>query len=213
MLCENQTSVQVEENKDKCWHVLIGVTGSVATIKLTSVIQAIRTKFEKEQLKLQIKVISTANAQHFFNSNDLNELQPPVQLYRDEDEWSSWKQMGDSVLHIDLRNWSDLLLIAPLDANTMAKLANGLCDNLLTCTARAWNCTKPILIAPAMNTVMWEHAHTEAHLNVLQRLGYTVIPVISKRLACGDTGLGAMATPDSIANAVFESYQTNLSHS
>src|SRR5262245_20486764 len=73
-------------------------------------------------------------------------------------------QRDDPVLHIELRRWADLLVIAPLDANTLAKLAYGLSDNLLTCLYRAWDRRRPIVLAPAMNTFMWENPLTDRHL-------------------------------------------------
>ena len=75
-------------------------------------------------------------------------------------------------------------MIAPLSANTLAKLANGLADNLLTSVTRAWDFKKmkPILIAPAMNTMMWEHPVTNQHLETLSNWGYTIVPPISKTL-------------------------------
>ena len=94
--------------------------------------------------------------------------------------------------------------LAPLDANTLAKLANGLCDNLLTCICRAWDFSKPILFAPAMNTFMWEHPITATHINVIQSWGYEQIPPIEKVLMCKDKGLGAMAEPDTIVKKVID---------
>ena len=64
----------------------------------------------------------------------------------DEDDWRSWKAVGDEVLHIELRRWADVLVVAPLSANTLAKVACGLCDNLLTCVVRAWDWQKPLLV-------------------------------------------------------------------
>lgn len=64
----------------------------------------------------------------------------------DEDDWRSWQKVGDPVLHIELRRWADVLLLAPLSANTLAKAASGLCDNLLTCVVRAWDFKKPLLV-------------------------------------------------------------------
>ena len=64
----------------------------------------------------------------------------------DEDDWRSWRAVGDEVLHIELRRWADAVVIAPLSANTLAKAANGLCDNLLTCVVRAWDWQKPLLV-------------------------------------------------------------------
>jgi len=100
-------------------NVLIAITASVASIKLTELYEMIKKEYGN------VKVVSTKLALHFV---------PPdcdILIMTDNDEWSSWKQRGDPVLHIDLRNWADVLLIAPLDANTMAKIANGICDNLL----------------------------------------------------------------------------------
>lgn len=100
------------------------------------------------------------------------------------------------------------MLIAPLDANTLAKIAGGLADNLLTCIVRAWDLKKPLVFAPAMNTAMWDHPLTRRHLGVLEGdLGYRQIPPIPKQLMCGDVGNGAMAEPESIAavmRALFE---------
>ena len=100
------------------------------------------------------QVVVTEHALHFF---DPRSLPPSVQIHRDADEWGAWRGRGDPVLHIELRRWGDVLLLAPLDANTLAKMAAGLCDNLLTCVARAWDRSKPVLFAPAMNTAMYEH--------------------------------------------------------
>ncbi|RYY36761.1 hypothetical protein EON62_01540 [archaeon] len=102
------------------------------------------------------------------------------------------------------------MVIAPLSANTLAKVAAGLCDNLLTCVLRAWDFDggKPILVAPAMNTHMWTHPFTAKHLAVLQELGMHVIPPIAKRLACGDVGHGAMAPVEDIVEAVVSTLYT-----
>ena len=65
----------------------------------------------------------------------------------DEDEWRQWGQVGDPVVHIELRRWADAFVVAPLSANTLAKVAGGLCDNLLTCVVRAWDFAKPLLVS------------------------------------------------------------------
>ena len=65
----------------------------------------------------------------------------------DDDDWRHWRQVGDEVLHIELRRWADALIIAPLSANSLAKLACGLCDNLLTCIVRAWDFHRPLLVS------------------------------------------------------------------
>ncbi|XP_064245613.1 phosphopantothenoylcysteine decarboxylase isoform X1 [Passer domesticus] len=165
------------------FRVLVGVTGSVAALKLPLLVA--------ELLKipgLEVKVVTTERAKHFYNAQEI-----PVTLYGDEEEWQLWKGRSDPVLHIELRRWADLMLVAPLDANTLAKVANGICDNLLTCVIRAWDLSKPLLFCPAMNTAMWEHPLTARHVEQLKAFGYTEIPCVVKKLVCGDEGQGAMA--------------------
>uniref|UniRef100_H3G7F4 Flavoprotein domain-containing protein n=1 Tax=Phytophthora ramorum TaxID=164328 RepID=H3G7F4_PHYRM len=111
-----------------------------------------------------------------------------ISIVRDEDEWAAWNVVGDSVRHIELKDWADVMLLAPMSANTLGKLANGLADNLLTCVARAWIMTKPFVFAPAMNTDMWNHPITAKQLRVLAELGYKMVPPVEKKLACGVVG-------------------------
>ncbi|XP_063301946.1 phosphopantothenoylcysteine decarboxylase isoform X2 [Pelobates fuscus] len=141
-------------------HVLVGVTGSVAALKLPNLVSGL--------------------------------LQIP----------GMWKERSDPVLHIELRRWANLMLIAPLDANTLGKIASGICDNLLTCVVRAWDLKNPLLFCPAMNTAMWNHPITEQQIAQLRSFGYKEIPCIAKKLVCGDEGLGAMAEVNTIINSV-----------
>lgn len=108
------------------FHLLVGVTGSVAAIKLGELVGELTRAAPAN--RLLVRVVATEPATRFFAAADF-----PFPVYRDDDEWAAWKGRGDPVLHIELRKWADLLLIAPLDANTLAKVANGLADNLLTC--------------------------------------------------------------------------------
>jgi phosphopantothenoylcysteine decarboxylase len=203
--------------------VLLGVTGSVA---------AIRTPMLYDGLKRaghQVKVVATEAALYFFDPSNLDPINAadpkrnPEVVILDQDEWPGLKegrryQRDDPVLHIELRRWAEILLIAPLDANTLAKLANGISDNCLTCVWRAWDSARPVILAPAMNTLMWEHPLTDRHLRQLagrpapeglDRDGLVswinqaspllrVVAPQSKRLACGDVGVGAMAEPEEI---------------
>nr|XP_040129852.1 secretory carrier-associated membrane protein 5 isoform X2 [Ictidomys tridecemlineatus] len=148
---------------------------------------------------LEVTVVTTERAKHFYNPQDI-----PVTLYSDSDEWEMWKHRSDPVLHIDLRRWADLMLVAPLDANTLGKVASGICDNLLTCVIRAWDRSKPLLFCPAMNTVMWEHPLTAQQVDQLKAFGYVEIPCVDKKLVCGDQGLGAMAEVETIVDKVKE---------
>lgn len=125
-------------------------------------------------------------------------------VFRDADEWSLWRRRGDPVLHIELRRWAHLLLVAPLGANCLAQLSHGMADSLLTCVARAWSVRDaPALLCPAMNTLMWEHPCTAQQLQVLSSWGWHVQQPVVKRLVCGDTGIGAMADIGDICDAVF----------
>lgn len=177
-------------------NVLLGVTASVATIKLPLLVQQLRTA----DPSVNIKVISTERAKHFFEPNN---LPSDVTLLTDADEWSAWQKRGDPVVHIDLGKWADLMVIAPLDANSLAKIAHGLCDNLLLCTVRAWDFSKPLLFCPAMNTRMYDHPLTGQQIGILKSWGYIEVPCISKTLICGDTGNGAMAEVGTIVEYVF----------
>uniref|UniRef100_A0A8I3WGQ0 Phosphopantothenoylcysteine decarboxylase n=1 Tax=Callithrix jacchus TaxID=9483 RepID=A0A8I3WGQ0_CALJA len=150
-------------------------------------------------LQLEVAVVTTERAKHFYSSQDI-----PVTLYSDADEWEMWKCRSDPVLHIDLRRWADLLLVAPLDANTLGKVASGICDNLLTCIIRAWDRSKPLIFCPAMNTAMWEHPITAQQVDQLKAFGYVEIPCVAKKLVCGDKGLGAMAEVGTIVDKVKE---------
>ncbi|XP_067056441.1 phosphopantothenoylcysteine decarboxylase-like isoform X2 [Acropora muricata] len=177
-------AAEISPSTKLCKNILIGVTGSVASVKLSRLVEELLLL----QPKPNIQVIATDHSTHFFDEEKI-----PVKVYRDRDEWETWSSMKDPILHIELRRWADLMVIAPLDANTMAKISCGLCDNLLTCTIRAWDVKKPLLFCPAMNTFMWEHPITSVQVKQLIHMGYTHIPPIKKTLACGDKGVGAMA--------------------
>ncbi|KAL2178031.1 flavoprotein [Thermothelomyces heterothallicus CBS 202.75] len=217
-------------------HLLLAASGSVATIKLPVIIKAL-AKYEGV---LSIRIVLTESATHFLAGQSseqptvasLLELPNVEAVYRDHDEWGpqSWRR-GASILHIELRRWADLLVVAPLSANTLAKVVNGMSDNLLTSVIRAWDTDssidmkkKLILVAPAMNSAMWRHPITAKQIRVLKEdwgvkeepasgvgdslsnIGwFKVITPISKTLACGDTGAGAMASVDTICEEIEQS--------
>lgn len=170
----------------------------MATIKLIPLIDLL----QNQHRGLNISVVSTHNALHFFDQTELKAK--GVKLHLDQDEWDAWRIISDPVLHIELRKWADMMVIAPLDANTLGKLAYGLCDNLLTCIVRAWDMKKPLLVCPAMNTFMFSHPITKKSIEELESFGYVVIPTVKKKLACGDTGEGAMAEVETISSLIIE---------
>jgi phosphopantothenoylcysteine decarboxylase len=208
-------------------NVLFGVTGSVAAIKTPELFQLLKVAGH------QVKVVATQSALYFFDPlaiDGQNGSRNRETLILDQDEWPDvasgrrW-QRDDPVLHIELRRWADVFVLAPLDANTLAKIALGLCDNCLTCVWRAWDRSRPVVLAPAMNTLMWEHPATCRHLcQIADDLGgqpasrmplvdlvkwinralipLRIAPPASKRLACDDVGVGAMAAiADIVATA------------
>lgn len=208
-------------------NLLLGVTGSVAAIKTPPLYELLKGHGHR------VKVVATQAALYFFDPASLDPERParnPDVVVLDEDEWpgrgrGQLYQRQDPVLHIELRRWADLFVLAPLDANTLAKLANGLADNCLTCVWRAWDTTKPAVLAPAMNTLMWQHPATARHLRQLAADAASPPPADvplddlagwinahcprlrllqpeSRRLACDDVGVGAMASLDVIAASV-----------
>ncbi|XP_047059105.1 phosphopantothenoylcysteine decarboxylase-like [Lolium rigidum] len=184
-----QESLMLEPSKPR---VLLAASGSVSAIKFQSLCRIFSEWAE-------VRAVATKSSLHFI---DRSSLPSDVILYTDDDEWSSWKKIGDEVLHIELRKWADIMVIAPLSANTLAKIAGGLCDNLLTCIVRAWDYKKPLFVAPTMNTFMWNNPFTQRHIEIINQLGISLVPPITKRLACGDYGNGAMAEPSQIHTTV-----------
>jgi len=210
--------------------LILGVTGSVAAIRAPALYDLLRAAGH------DVRVVATEPALYFFDPAEFGPLKKSTEpsakqgpLYRDADEWPKARyERGDEVLHIDFRKWADALIVAPLDANTLAKFALGLADNFLTCLFRAWDFTKPVVFAPAMNTLMWESAVTLRHLRQILEdhaigadreirtledapaafarvaPGIVLIPPQAKRLACGDIGIGAMAEVTQIAEVVRE---------
>ncbi|XP_016977356.1 phosphopantothenoylcysteine decarboxylase [Drosophila rhopaloa] len=184
-------------------NVMIAATGSVATIKLAQLIKELSD--ESLPFKFHLKILITEAAKHFF---ELEQIPENVPIYHNRDEWINWNKRGDPVLHIDLGKWADLLVIAPLSANSLSKMATGICDNIVMCVVRAWDLQKPLLFAPAMNTRMYDHPITREQIDKLNSWGYKEIPCISKTLMCGDTGNGAMAEVPTIVEAVLAAFKT-----
>jgi phosphopantothenoylcysteine decarboxylase len=174
-------------------NILLGITGSVAATLID--------KLTKEFIGRghDIRIVVTDRAFQFLPSETYQFY------YADSDEFyrPGEYQKDGLVTHIDLRDWADVFIIAPCSANTMAKLANGICDNLLTSIARAWDYKKPFYIAPAMNTLMWTNPMTKIHIDFLSKtFGIKTIWPTSNKLACGQCGIGAMAHVHTIANIV-----------
>lgn len=166
--------------------ILIGITGAIAAYKICTLIRL----FKKNHA--EVKVIVTPNALNFVTKTTLETLsQNPIYVNQfDIDEYKPE--------HIALTDEADIFVIAPASANTIAKLANGICDNLLTSVFCAFN--KKILIAPCMNTNMWENPAVNQNISILKSRGIQVIEPETGFLACGSEGKGRLAD----VNIIFE---------
>ncbi|NLB59784.1 MAG: phosphopantothenoylcysteine decarboxylase [Lentisphaerae bacterium] len=170
-------------------HIVLGVTGSIAAYKAAELVRLMVKQ------NWEVSVIMTQAAQRFVGALTLQTLsrRPVVlDLFAEPDNWQP--------AHIALADLADVLLIAPCTANVLAKLAHGLADDALSATALA--CRSPLLIAPAMNTRMWEHPATRANLQLLEARQARIVAVEKGALACAQEGAGRMAAPESILAAV-----------
>lgn len=173
-------------------NILIGITGGIAAYKSLDLIHQLKKNGHN------VKVILTPNATRFITELSVQTLSG-FPAYTDNYEVS-----GEPTAHIELALWANVFLIAPVTANTLAKLALGLADNLLTTSVLALPKTTPLRLAPAMNTRMWENPLVIGHISSLS-VAYPNMSLIDPReslLACGETGMGAMATVDTLLQAV-----------
>ncbi|MDI9319654.1 MAG: bifunctional phosphopantothenoylcysteine decarboxylase/phosphopantothenate--cysteine ligase CoaBC [Phycisphaerales bacterium] len=163
--------------------IALGVTGSIAAYKTPQLVrQLIKAGAE-------VKVICTETATKFVSSLALSTVSkhPVLNNISDGDSWNN---------HVALGRWADAMLIAPCSANTLAKLAHGLCDNLLGAVYLSAVC--PVFVAPAMDEDMWHHKSTQHNIHTISRYGNRIIPVAFGELASGLIGDGRMAEPDDI---------------
>lgn len=167
--------------KDKT--VLLGVTGSIAAYKIAS----LASMLVKQGAKVQ--VLMTENATNFINPITFETLTGRKCLVDTFD-----RNFEFSVEHVSIAKAADVVMIAPASANVIAKLAHGLADDMLTTTVLACRCKK--IIAPAMNTNMYENPIVQDNLKVCERYGMEVITPATGYLACGDTGAGKMPEPE-----------------
>ncbi|GAC1585158.1 MAG: bifunctional phosphopantothenoylcysteine decarboxylase/phosphopantothenate--cysteine ligase CoaBC [Ginsengibacter sp.] len=165
--------------------ILIGITGSIAAYKSILLVRLL-TKEGAE-----VKVILTPSAKDFVTPLTLSTLskQPVLDELFNQHSWSN---------HVMLGRWADIMLIAPLSCNTLGKMANGLCDNLLLATYLSATC--PVVVAPAMDEDMWKHPSTRRNISLIESYGNKVLPVGDGALASGLTGPGRMAEPEFIIN-------------
>ncbi len=172
----------------KTKNIVLGVTGSIAAHKAADLTSLLTKQ------GFNVRVVLTADAQKFITPLPFKTLSrnPVVTDLYDEEE--GWKPT-----HIRLADEADLLLIAPATANVLAKLANGHADDALTCIALALNAKAKLLIAPAMNGKMWQHAATQQNAATLKKRGAEFIGPEKGMLSCGYEGLGRLWSVEKIA--------------
>ncbi|KAF8158066.1 flavoprotein [Crassisporium funariophilum] len=181
-------------------HVLLVTTGSVASIKAPLIVKELSS-----YTNVCVEVVATKSSLAFYKKEDVEK--EGARVWVDEDEWPKSFKIGDPILHIELRRWADIVLIAPCSANTLSKIAHGLCDNLATSLMRALAPTTPTFVFPAMNTLMYEHPLTAEHLRIVKDVvRYKVVGPIGKNLACGDVGVGAMTEWKDIVQIVVDHF-------
>jgi phosphopantothenoylcysteine decarboxylase/phosphopantothenate--cysteine ligase len=162
--------------------IILGITGSIAAYK------AVELASRLTQAGAQVDVILTPSAEKFITALTFQSV-TGRKAFTEADLWGGQAH----VLHVGLGHAADLLVIAPCTANTIAKLANGLADNLLTVTALAAGC--PLLIAPAMDVGIYTHTATQENVQILLRRGVTLAGPVEGRMASGLTGLGRFIEP------------------
>ena len=175
---------------DKQPTVLLGVTGCIAAYKSCYILRGL------QKAGVRVKVVMTEHACEFVGPTTFRALsgeEVAVELF---------DEPGAPVHHVSLAQEADLFVIAPATANAISKIARGQADDLLTTTAVA--CKAPLLVAPAMNTAMWENTVTQENVAELARRGVRIVSPASGYLACGTTGTGRMEEPEVIVEAALE---------
>jgi len=173
--------------------IILGVTGSIAAHKAADLASLLA------KAKCDVRVVMTADAQRFITPLPFKTLtRNPIvtNLYDEEEGWQP--------THIRLADEADLLLIAPATANVIAKMANGIADDALTCIALALNPKAKILIAPAMNGKMWLHAATQQNVKILKSRGAEFIGPDKGMLSCGYEGIGRLWPVEKIAEVALK---------
>lgn len=169
--------------------IILGVTGSVASYKACDIANLLRKN------RYGVIPILTREAREFITPLALQTLachKVFLDMFELPEEWDP--------VHISLADRADLVLIAPATANIIGKLANGICDDLLTCVVFATHA--PVLLAPAMNEAMYTHRVVRENIAKLKRIGYTFVGPVKGHLACGREGLGHLAPAEEIVAQV-----------
>jgi phosphopantothenoylcysteine decarboxylase/phosphopantothenate--cysteine ligase len=178
-----------EHRANEYRHVLLGVSGGIAAYKACEVVRRLRVA------GAEVRVVLTGNAERFVSALTFQALSgQPVR----QGLWDAAAEMGMG--HLELARWADAILIAPASANTLAKLAHGFADDLLSTLCLA--STAPLAVAPAMNHRMWLHAATQANIATLRARGVAILGPADGPLAEGESGPGRMLEPAQLVQAL-----------
>jgi phosphopantothenoylcysteine decarboxylase / phosphopantothenate---cysteine ligase len=178
--------------------IVLGITGSIAAYKSAILVRLL------VKAGAEVKVVMTASALDFISPLTLATLSKnPVYQQFIKNEAGEWNN------HVELGLWADVLLIAPASANTIGKMANGLCDNLLLAVYLSAKC--PVFIAPAMDLDMWKHRSTQNNIHQILSYGNHIIDVEDGELASGLSGKGRMAEPEHIFEQLHKYFAQNQS--
>ena len=169
--------------------IIVAVSGGIAAYKSAELVRRLR------QVGAEVRVVMTEAAQQFITPMTLQTLSGQ-KVYHDLLDTEAEAAMG----HIELARWADLIVIAPATAHTLARLAHGLADDLLTTLSLATQA--PLMVAPAMNQQMWAHPATAANVELLRDRGVELLGPAEGEQACGDWGPGRMVEPEAIVEAV-----------
>ncbi len=184
--------------KDK--HIILGITGSIAAYKAAHLIRL----FIKEGAI--VKIVVTPFAKEFITPVTLATLSKNTVLcdffHHDDGAWNS---------HVELGLWADLMIVAPATANTIAKMAHGIADNMLLTTYLSVRC--PVMVAPAMDTDMFQHRATQSNIELLKQRGVLFVEPPSGELASGLTGKGRMEEPENILKEVIHFFEQRAAFS
>jgi phosphopantothenoylcysteine decarboxylase/phosphopantothenate--cysteine ligase len=172
-------------------NLLLGVSGGIAAYRACELVSlAVKAGHA-------VQVVMSANATRFVGPITFEALSGrPVLTDTFDPAFPGRDGAPAAMAHITLAKWADLAIVAPVSANTLAKLAFGLADDALTTTLLALPHGRRVVLAPAMNTEMWLNPATQRNVHMLQELGrFEIVGPAEKRLACGDVGPGGMAEP------------------
>ena len=178
--------------------IVLGVSGGIAAYK------AIDLASKLTASGAEVRTVLTENALHLVGAKSFEAVTGgPVHT-------SMWEQEEFRIGHINLADWADVVIVAPATANILGKFANGVCDDLLsTMLCACW--AKPMFFAPVMNDKMWDNPAVQENVKFAERIGVKMIGPRQGRLACGTEGIGRMAEPQEILEAV-EKISAGLKH-